>query len=117
MQYFQHQKASARCLAVSILFQGGPGIGSTKRIQNRFRLEGAPGVARSMVLQLEERVLKEHWWLLKPHSSGQFYAKGGPKNGSAGRPQFWSRAICAELKAGPAGGPIFGAAFCIKLPA
>ena len=29
---------------MSILFQGGPGIGSTKRIQNRFRLEGAPAV-------------------------------------------------------------------------
>ena len=42
---FQHQTAFARCLAVSILFQGGPGIGSTKRIQNRFRLEGAPAVA------------------------------------------------------------------------
>ena len=41
---FQHQKASARCLAVSILFQGGPGNGPTKRIQNRFRLEGAPAV-------------------------------------------------------------------------
>ena len=41
---FQHQKASARCLAVSILFQGGPRIGSAKRIQNRFRLEGAPAV-------------------------------------------------------------------------
>ena len=41
---FQHQTASARCLAVSILFQCGPGIGSIKRIQNRFRLEGAPAV-------------------------------------------------------------------------
>ena len=41
---FQHHTAFARCLAVSILFQGGPGIGSTKRIQNRFRLEGAPAV-------------------------------------------------------------------------
>ena len=61
---FQHQTASARCLAVSILFQGGPGIGSTKRIQNRFRLEGAPAVAMSVVLQLEERVLKKPWWLL-----------------------------------------------------
>ena len=74
-------------------------------------------VAMSVVLQLEERVLEEHWWSLKPRSSGQLYTKGGPKNGSARRPQFWSRAICAELKAGPSGGPIFGAAFCIKLPA
>ena len=114
---FQHHTAFARCLAVSILFQGGPGIGSTKRIQNRFRLEGAPAVAMSVVLQLEEHVLKKRWWLLKPRSSGQFYTKGGPKNGSARRPQFWSRAICAELKVGPSGGPIFGAAFCIKLPA
>ena len=85
---FQHQKASARCLAVSILFQGGPGNGPTKRIQNRFRLEGAPAVAMSWFLQLEERVLKEHWWLLKPRPSGQFYTKGGPKNGSARRPRF-----------------------------
>ena len=43
---FQHHTAFARCLAVSILFQGGPGIGSTKRKQNRFRLEGAPAVAQ-----------------------------------------------------------------------
>ena len=48
---FQHQKASARCLAMSILFQGGPGIGSTKRIQNRFRLEGAPAVPGMFVLK------------------------------------------------------------------
>ena len=41
---FQHQTASARCLAVSILFQGGPGIGPAKRIQNRFRLGGVPAV-------------------------------------------------------------------------
>ena len=58
---FQHQTASARRLAVSILFQCGPGIGSIKRIQSRFRLEGAPAVAMSVVLQLEERVLKKHW--------------------------------------------------------
>ena len=43
---FQHHTAFARCLAVSILFQGGPGIGSTKRIQNRFRLEGAPAALK-----------------------------------------------------------------------
>ena len=41
----QHQKASARCLAMSILFHSVPGIGSTKRIQKRFRLDGAPPVA------------------------------------------------------------------------
>ena len=45
-----------------------------------------------------------------------FIEKAAPKNGSARRPQFWSCAIRAELKAGPSGGPIFGAAFSKKLP-
>ena len=49
-------------------------------------------VAVVCFLQLEERVLKKRWWLLKSRSSGQFYTRRGPKNGSARRPQFWSRA-------------------------
>ena len=77
----------------------GPTFGSAKHPRKRFRQSRARAVAMSVVLQLEERVLKKRWWLLKPRSSGQFYTKGGPKN------------------VGPSGGPIFGAAFCIKLPA
>ena len=110
---FQHQKASARCLAVSILFQGGPGIGSTKRIQNRFRLEGAPAVAMSMVLQVEERVLKEHWWwwLLKPRSSGQFYRKGAPKMGPPDGPAFSSAQIARDQNWGRLADPFLGPPF------
>ena len=40
---FHHQKASTGRLTVSILFHG-PGSGPSKRIQKRFRLDGAPVV-------------------------------------------------------------------------
>ena len=65
----------------------GPTFGSAKHPRKRFRQSRARAVAMSVVLQLEERVLEKHWWLLKPRSSRHFFAKGGPKNGSARRPQ------------------------------
>ena len=34
----------------------------------------------SVVLQLEERVVKNHW-LLESGPSGQFYTRGGPEMG------------------------------------
>ena len=66
----------------------GPTFGSAKHPRKRFRQSRARAVAMSVVLQLEEHVLKKRWWLLKPRSSGQFYTKGDPKNGSARRPQY-----------------------------
>ena len=105
---FQHQKTSACGLAVSILFQGGPGIGSTKRIQNRFRLEGAPAVAMSRVLQLEERVLEEHWWSLKPRSRGQFLQKAAPEMGPPDGPAFSSAQIARDQNWGRLADPFLG---------
>ena len=96
---------------------GGTSFSAAKSLKNGAVPHVTSPVAMGMVFGTWRTCFEKAGWLSKPRSSSQFCAKGGPKIGSARRPQFWSRAICAELKLGPSGGPSFGPAFCANLRA
>ena len=90
---------------------GGTSFSAAKSLKNGAVPHITSPVAMGMVFGTWRTCFEKAGWLSKPRSSSQFCAKGRPKIGSARRPQFWSRAICAELKLGPSGGPSFGPPF------